>query len=81
MVNKCRMFHNKRQNPVSKEVNTYLHGYISYCNHACHTSHGLQSIILMLAKALAWELPSTNLKKTAYFYMFGDVFLTMVLIC
>ena len=79
------MFHIKRHNLVSKEVNTYLHGYIAYCNHACYASYGLQSIIPMLANALAWELPSTNYKKTAktdYFYMFGVFFfLTMVLIC
>ena len=78
------MFHNNMQNPVSNEVSSCLHGYISYWNHTCYTSHGLQSIIPMLSNALAWELPSTNLKKTAktvYFDMLGDVFLTMMLIC
>ena len=73
----------------------YLHGFVSYCSHAYYASHGLQYIMPMLANALACYIkgcqtsrslvPSTNLKrekaKTAYFYMLGDVFLMIVLIC
>ena len=73
-------------------IHTYVAMFLIVTMHRYYASHGSQSIIPIMADALACymqkvphftELPSTNLKnsKTTYFYMFGDVFLIMALLC